>query len=75
MGIAHDFPFLIKDASGNDTYCEWANGFWWRVEYDKHGNQTYLEGSNGVWAKREYDESGNLTHYEDSDGYKEGTPL
>jgi len=64
-----DFPFIIKDKNGNQTYYENSNGFWYKQEYDSNGNQTYSENSDGYWIKREYDSNGNQTYSENSDGF------
>ena len=71
LGIAFDFPIEIKDANGNETYCEHSDGYWWRRECDANGDGTYYENSNGDWERREYDANRNETYFEDSDGYWE----
>ena len=63
-----DFPFVIKDKDGNETYYEDSNGYWYKKEYDANGNEIYYENSNGYWHKREHDANGNEIYYEDSDG-------
>ena len=42
------FPFTIKDADGNEIYCENSNGYWQKWEFDANGNQIYFENSYGV---------------------------
>ena len=64
-----EFPFRIKDKSGNQIYCEYSDGFWWKREYDSNGNEIYWENSTGYWCKWEYDSNGNRIYYEDSTGY------
>ena len=63
-----DFPFVIKDNNGKETYSEDSTGFWIKREFDSNGKQTYLEDSNGYWSKREYDKNGKETYHEDSYG-------
>ena len=74
LGIAFTFPIEIKDARGNETYCERSDGFWCKKEYDANDNRTYYENSSGSWCKYEYDANGNKTYSEYDSGYKEGTP-
>ena len=69
LGIAFDFPIEIKDAKGNQTYCEESDGDWCRYEYDDKGNVTYCEDSEGYWKKWEHDAKGNITYCEDNEGY------
>ena len=69
LGIAFDFPIEIKDAKGNQTYCEESDGYWNKREYDANGNETYYEDSEGYWNKRKYDAKGKVTYCEESDGY------
>lgn len=57
------------DDRGNETYCEWSDGFWVKSEYDSRGNETYREFSDGSWWKAEYDKNGNVTYSENSNGY------
>ena len=63
------FPFIIKDADGNEIYYETSNGRWSKNEYDAHGEVIRYENSTGLWYKSEYDGNGNLIRYETSDGY------
>jgi hypothetical protein len=42
-----EFPFIIKDKSGNIIYSENSNGYWIKSEYDSNGKETYYENSNG----------------------------
>ena len=63
-----EFPFIIKDKNGNQIYCEYFNGYWWKSEYDSNGNSIYYETSNKYWSKSEYDSNGNCTYWENSDG-------
>ena len=63
-----DFPFVIKDAQGNEIYRENSDGFWYKRERDDKGYQIYFENSDGYWCKREYDDEGNLIYWEDSYG-------
>jgi len=60
---AKDFPYIIKDKDGNQTYYEDTYGFWNKREFDKNGNQTYYEDSTGYWDKREYDSNSNQTYF------------
>jgi hypothetical protein len=41
-----EFPFIIKDKNGNDTYYE-SDGYWLKSEYDSDGNAIYYENSKG----------------------------
>jgi len=59
-----DFPFIITDKDGNQTYSENSNGFWSKREYDSNSNQTYHENSTGYWHKREFDKNGKETYLE-----------
>jgi hypothetical protein len=34
-----EFPFIIKDKNGNETYYEDSNGGWYKREYDSNGNK------------------------------------
>ena len=63
-----EFPFIIKDKTGNEIYSEDSNGFWYKNEFDSSGNEIYSEDSNGFWFRREFDLSGNEIYYEDSTG-------
>ena len=63
-----DFPFEIKDKSGNEIYFENSNGYWIKREYDSNGNEIYWEDSTGYWIKREYDSDGNRIYHENSNG-------
>jgi len=42
-----EFPFRIKDKSGNQIYCENSTGYWYKREYDSNGNIIYHENSDG----------------------------
>jgi len=64
-----EFPFIVKNAAGQEIYWENSNGDWTKSEYDADGNQTRFEDSDGDWSKKEYDADGNRTRYEDSNGY------
>lgn len=35
------------DENGNETYCEYSDGYWEKSEYDENGNETYFEDSTG----------------------------
>lgn len=61
-----DFPFEIKDKSGNIIYTENSNGYWFKKEYDKEGNETYLETSTNYWRIREFNENGRVIYFKDS---------
>ena len=63
-----DFPFVIKDKSGNQIYFEDSDGYWDKGEYDSEGNVIWHENSAGYWYKWEYDSEGNEIYYEDSRG-------
>jgi hypothetical protein len=63
-----EFPFKIKDKNGNQIYCEYSDGEWWKQEYDSNGNRIYYEDSNGYWYKSESDSNGKEIYYEDSYG-------
>jgi len=43
-----DFPFIIKDKNGKQTYYENSKGYWRKYEYDKEGNEIYYENSDGI---------------------------
>jgi hypothetical protein len=62
------FPYIIKNTHGRQTYYETSSGYWHKLEYDAKGNRSYFEDSIGYWTKKEYDEKGNRIYYEDSDG-------
>lgn len=61
------FPFVIKDAQGDEIYREDSDG-WYKRERDDKGNQIYCETSNGFWSKSEYDDKGKQIYYENSAG-------
>ena len=63
------FPFTIKDADGNEIYCEHSDGYWWRYERDANGNEIYYENADGFWWKSEHDANGNEIYCENSNGY------
>ena len=63
-----DFPFSIKDANGNEIYCEYSNGFWYKSEYDADSRENYCTNSNGYWFRRQYDANGNKIYFKDSTG-------
>jgi hypothetical protein len=63
-----DFPFIIKDADGNEIYYETSNGRWSKNEYDVNGEVIRYETSTGYWCKSEYDAHGNAIRYENSNG-------
>ena len=65
---AKAFPFIIKDDQGNEIYCEYSDGCWYKGEFDDKGNEIYCEYSDGYWNKREYDNHGNQIYYESSAG-------
>lgn len=67
LGITK-FPYVERDANGNKTYIEDADGWWCKREFDDNGNVTYVEYSYGFWEKYEYDDKGNVTYYETSNG-------
>ena len=62
-----EFPFIIKDADGQDIYLEWSDGFWVKREWDGDKMIRY-EDSKGFWVKREWD-GGKMIRYEDSSGF------
>ena len=64
-----EFPFIIKDKNGNQSYYEDRKGYWIKTEYDSKGNEIYYENSYGYWIKSEFDSKGNKIYYEDSIGY------
>ena len=41
------FPFDIKDDNGNQIYCEYLDGWWWKSEFDDANNVVYYEDSSG----------------------------
>ncbi len=63
-----EFPFEIKDSSGNIIYFENSDGYWYKCKYDSNSNQIYYEDSYGYWYKKEYDSNGNQIYYESSNG-------
>ena len=67
LGIK-DFPFEIKDKSGNRIYFEKSNNYWAKWEFDSNGNQIYLQNSYNYWTKRKYDSNDNQIYYENSEG-------
>ena len=46
-----EFPFEIKDQSGNLIYFENATGYWSKREYDVDGSEIYFENSEGEVLK------------------------
>ena len=64
-----EFPFIINDKNGNETYYETSSGFWIKREYDVNGNEIYYEASRGYWCKTKYNEKGNEIYYETSTGF------
>jgi len=42
-----EFPFIIKDKSGNIIYHETSFKYWYKREYDSNGNIIYHENSYG----------------------------
>ena len=74
LGIAFTFPIEIKNAEGNQTYCENSDGYWHRYERDANGRATYFEESDGYWSKYERDANGRATYFENINGVKRGTP-
>ena len=69
LGIAFTFPIEIKNAEGNQTYCENSDGYWDRYERDDNGYATYHEDSDSYWEKYERDAKGRPTYHEDSNGF------
>lgn len=63
-----DFPFVIKDKTGNQIYWENSDGYWHKSEYNPNTQTIKFENSNGYWSKREYDSRGFEIYFEDSDG-------
>jgi len=63
-----EFPFKIKDKSGNIIYFEDSARFWCKKEFDSNNNPIYYEDYTGFWCKREYDSDGNQIYYENSNG-------
>jgi hypothetical protein len=43
-----EFPYIIKDERGKETYYENAYGFWSKAEYNATGKAIYYENSNGT---------------------------
>lgn len=72
LGIAFSFPIRIEDVNGNETYCEYSNGYCSLREYDAWGNETYFKNNEGYCCRKEYDANGKLTYYENSNGIKRG---
>jgi len=64
-----DFPFIIKDKNGKQTYFENSDGYWVKREYDSKGKVIYCEDSEGYCYKFEYDSNGKEIYSEDSDGF------
>ena len=60
------FPITIKDADGNEIYCEHSDGYWWRYERDANGNEIYYENADGFWWKSEHDSNGKEIYLENS---------
>lgn len=63
-----EFPFIINDKNGNETYYENSDGYWSKREYDSNDNEIYYEDSDGYWNKREWNSNGNQIHFENSNG-------
>jgi hypothetical protein len=51
-----DFPFEIKDKSGNMIYTEQKSGFWEFRKYDSEGRNIYYESCTGNTYSIEYDQ-------------------
>lgn len=63
-----EFPFEIRDKSGNKIYYEDSDNFWCIHQYDKMCNVIYYKSSRGFWFKKEFNKSGKLIYYENSYG-------
>jgi len=61
-----EFPFIIKDADGQEIYCEYSSGYWEKWEWTD-GKVIRYEYSDGFWAKREWD-GDKVIRYENSNG-------
>ena len=42
-----EFPFLIKNSSGQVIYFESSDGYWCKYEHDINGKEVYFKNSNG----------------------------
>lgn len=40
-------PLIISDNNGNQIYCEYKHGYWFKYEYDDLGRETFYEDSWG----------------------------
>lgn len=71
--IAHflnvkEFPFEIKNHSGNLIYFEDQEGYWFKKIFDLNNNPIYYKDSYGFWYEQEFDSNGNITCYKNSEG-------
>ena len=60
--------FEVRNRQGNEIFCQFRSGYWYKREYDLRGNLIYLISSIGYWVKREYDADGKEIYYENSMG-------
>lgn len=67
LNVEH-FPFIIKDANGNEIYTEDADGFWIKTEWDPNGNGYTITNPYGYWEKSEFDSNGDRIYWENSKG-------
>jgi YD repeat-containing protein len=63
------FPFSIKNEAGQEIYCEYENGYWFKREYNSKNGITRYEDSDGDWRSYEYDAQGNMICVKDANGY------
>lgn len=68
-----EFPFFIKDDSGNVIYRENKDGFWRKANFNNQNKEIYFENSLGTWVKREYDQNGFQIYFENHTGFWEKT--
>jgi len=61
------FPFIVKDADGEEIYREDSTGRWSKWEW-AGGEMIRYEYSSGYWEKYEY-ARGKVIRYENSNGY------
>ena len=60
------FPFEIRDSSGNEIYYENSNGYWRKREYNSEGDEIYYENSKGKVIDNRINEDVKLVNEDES---------